>query len=68
MNKPKFNIGELVLYCDGIFYVRKIRDIGGKYRYCIGKTSSGQDFWVAEYWLKPCDWRDIVRITKTRKI
>lgn len=68
MNKPKFSLGELVLYCDGIFFVRNIRDLSDKRRYCIGKTKSGQDFWVDEDLLKPCDWRDIIRITKTQKV
>lgn len=72
MNEPLFKLRELVLYCDGLFYIRKIRECRLEpiiaYQYCIGKDADGMDFWVSEWQLKRADHRDQVRIITTRKI
>lgn len=67
MDKPKFKVGDLVLYKGGLFRISGVRNAVSEQEfeyygfddiYKIGETSATADE------LRKADWRDITRITK----
>ena len=67
MSKPKFKVGDLVLYKGGLFRISGVRNAVSEQEfeyygfddiYQIGETSATADE------LHKADWRDITRITK----
>ena len=67
MDKPKFKVGDLVLYKGGLFKISKVR----KYRtyfefenYGLDDIYKIGDIIVAEQEITKADWRDVSRITK----
>lgn len=64
MDKPKFSIGELVLYYDGLFRVSDAFGFPGQWFYKLGKMPLS----VSEGALSKPDDSDITRILKGGKI
>lgn len=62
MKAAKFNVGDLVLYHDGLFRVKEVHFFN-KYMYKIGDGLIG---WVDEAMLTKADWRDETRIVKRK--
>lgn len=61
---PKFHVGDIVLFHDGLFRVVKVNSwdpVGGYFTYDIGTIKC-----VAENQIQKADWRDKTRILSKR--
>lgn len=60
MNSAKFKVGDIVVYCDGLFQVTDVFSFtGSPYFYKIGNGKLG---YIAENVLRKADFRDETRI------